>query len=110
ATTALARAIADAEGDFSMQLFEPDAAVVRAMKRGEPGAPVVLADTQDNPGAGGNGDTTGLLAALLARRAPGAVLAVLIAPPSPAQAHAIGVGRRAISALGEISGVRGHKP
>ena len=40
-----------------------------AMQRGEPGAPVVLADTQDNPGAGGNGDTTGLLAALLARRA-----------------------------------------
>ena len=40
------------------------------MQRGEPGAPVVLADTQDNPGAGGNGDTTGLLAALLARRAP----------------------------------------
>ena len=70
AAAALARAVADAEGDFSMELFEPDAAVVRAMQRGEPGAPVVLADTQDNPGAGGNGDTTGLLAALLARRAP----------------------------------------
>jgi microcystin degradation protein MlrC len=110
ATAALARAIADAEGDFSMRLFEPDAAVVRAMQRGEPGAPVVLADTQDNPGAGGNGDTTGLLAALLARRAPGAVLGLLIDPASAAQAHAVGVGRKAAFTLGEISGVPGHKP
>ena len=93
-----------------MQLFEPDAAVLRAMQRGEPGAPVVLADTQDNPGAGGNGDTTGLLAALLARRAPGAVLGLLIDPASAAQAHVVGVGRRAIFALGETSGVPGHTP
>lgn len=110
AAAELAGAVADAEGDFSMQLFEPDAAVVRAMHRGEPGAPVVLADTQDNPGAGGNGDTTGLLAALLARRAPGAVLGLLIDPASAAQAHAIGVGRKAQFALGEISGVPGHVP
>jgi microcystin degradation protein MlrC len=110
ATAALAHAIADAEGEFSMVLFEPDAAVIRAMQRGEPGAPVVLADTQDNPGAGGNGDTTGLLAALLARRAPGAVLGLLIDPPSAAKAHAIGIGRNAPFALGEISGVPGHVP
>jgi len=64
ATASLANAIADAEGEFSMELFTPEAAVSRAMQRGEAGAPVVLADTQDNPGAGGNGDTTGLLAAL----------------------------------------------
>ena len=110
AATALAHSVTDAEGDFSMQLFEPDAAVVRAMQRGEPGAPVVLADTQDNPGAGGNGDTTGLLAALLARRAPGAVLGLLIDPASAAQAHAVGVGRKAAFTLGEISDVPGHKP
>jgi microcystin degradation protein MlrC len=110
ATAALAHAIADAEGEFSMELFEPDAAVARAMQRGEPGAPVVLADTQDNPGAGGNGDTTGLLAALLARRAPGSVLGLLIDPASAAKAHAIGVGRMAPFALGEISGVPGHFP
>jgi microcystin degradation protein MlrC len=110
ATAALAHAIGDAEGEFSMKLFEPDAAVIRAMQRGEPGAPVVLADTQDNPGAGGNGDTTGLLAALLARRAPAAVLGLLIDPASAAKAHAIGVGHKAPFALGEISGVPGHIP
>ena len=110
ATAALAHAIADAEGEFSMELFEPDAAVARAMRRGEPGAPVVLADTQDNPGAGGNGDTTGLLNALLSRRAPGAVLGLLIDPASAARAHAIGSGRKTVFALGEISGVPGHVP
>jgi microcystin degradation protein MlrC len=110
ATAALAHAVTDAEGDFSMELFEPDAAVARAMQRGEPGAPVVLADTQDNPGAGGNGDTTGLLRALLARRAPAAVLGLLIDPASAAKAHAIGSGRKAAFALGEISGVPGHVP
>jgi microcystin degradation protein MlrC len=110
ATASLANAIADAEGEFSMELFTPEAAVSRAMQRGEPGAPVVLADTQDNPGAGGNGDTTGLLAALLARRAPGAVLGLLIDPASAAKAHAVGAGHKAIFELGEISGVKGHVP
>jgi microcystin degradation protein MlrC len=110
ATAALAHAIGEAEGEFSMELFEPDAAVIRAMQRGEPGAPVVLADTQDNPGAGGNGDTTGLLAALLARRARAAVLGLLIDPASAARAHAIGIGREAPFALGEVSGVAGHTP
>jgi microcystin degradation protein MlrC len=110
ATAALAHAIGDAEGEFSMELFEPDAAVICAMQRGEPGAPVVLADTQDNPGAGGNGDTTGLLAALLARRAQAAVLGLLIDAASAAKAHAIGIGHKAPFALGEVSGVAGHTP
>jgi microcystin degradation protein MlrC len=110
ATATLAGAIADAERDFSMTLFEPDAAVARALQRGAPGAPVVLADTQDNPGAGGNGDTTGLLRALLARRAPDAVLGLLIDPASAAKAHAVGIGHKADFALGEISGVPGHVP
>ena len=93
-----------------MQLFEPDAAVVRAMQRGEPGAPVVLADTQDNPGAGGNGDTTGCSPRCSTRDARDAVLGLLIDPASAAQAHAVGIGRKAIFALGEISGVPGHVP
>src|SRR5690606_33436563 len=65
----LAAAVADAEKDFALELLSPEAAVRQAMAQGRPGAPVVLADTQDNPGAGGNGDTTGLLAAMIALRA-----------------------------------------
>ncbi len=51
-----------------------------------------------------------MLSALLARRAPGSVLGLLIDPPSAAKAHAIGAGRKAAFALGEISGVPGHAP
>jgi microcystin degradation protein MlrC len=110
AVDALAHAVNDAEPDFALDLYEPDAAIVRAMQRGEPGAPVVLADTQDNPGAGGNGDTTGLLAAMLKRDPRDAVLGLLIDGASAAQAHAVGVGRSSAFRLGEISGVPGHVP
>jgi len=113
AQAALARfigAVQDAEPDFALTLWTPEDAVAHAATRGEPGAPVVLADTQDNPGAGGNGDTTGLLAALVAARAPEAVLGLLIDPQSAARAHAIGAGASGDFALGAISGVPGHRP
>jgi microcystin degradation protein MlrC len=106
----MAGAVADAEKDFALTLLTPDEAVERAMARGEPGAPMVLADTQDNPGAGGNGDTTGLLAALIRHRARDAVLGMLIDPPSARRAHEAGQGATLDFALGEISGVPGHVP
>src|SRR5690606_24220825 len=88
----LAAAIADAEKDFALELLDPDEAVRRAVVLGKPGLPVVLADTQDNPGAGGNGDTTGLLAALVRQHAPEAVLGLLVDPPSAKRAHEAGQG------------------
>ncbi len=106
----LAGKVEEAEKDFVLDLLSPDEAVRRAMQRGEPGAPVVLADTQDNPGAGGNGDTTGLLAAMIRLRAEDAVLGMLIDPASARAAHATGRGNTARFALGEISGVPGHVP
>ncbi len=110
AVNTLAQAVHDAEPQFRMELFDPTAAVARAIKRGERGAPVVMADTQDNPGAGGNGDTTGLLAALIAADARDATLGLLIDPASARQAHAVGAGRTSLFKLGEISGVPGHVP
>ena len=67
--------------------------------------PVVIADTQDNPGAGGDSNTTGLLHALLqqeaGRRFPGQVALGLMADPAAAQAaHAAGVGATIDIALG----------
>src|SRR4051812_2136687 len=110
AIDALANAIHDAEPEFALELYSPVEAVARAAQRGDPGAPVVLADTQDNPGAGGNGDTTGLLAALLARDPRDAVLGLLIDRASAKQAHVVGVGRTSQFRLGETSGVAGHVP
>ncbi|MCC7327084.1 MAG: M81 family metallopeptidase [Burkholderiales bacterium] len=110
AVDALAHAVDDAEPEFALELHTPDEAVARAMQRGEVGAPVVLADTQDNPGAGGNGDTTGLLAALLKRDPRDAVLGLLIDRASAQQAHEMGLGRSGRFTLGETSGVPGHVP
>jgi microcystin degradation protein MlrC len=103
-------AVADAEKDFAMELHDAPDAVRRAKSRGEPGAPVVLADTQDNPGAGGNGDTTGLLRCLVEQKASDAVLGMLIDPPSAQRAHEIGQGNSAGFCLGGLSRIPGDSP
>jgi microcystin degradation protein MlrC len=102
--------VADAEKDFALELHDAPDAVRRAKSGGEPGRPVVLADTQDNPGAGGNGDTTGLLRALIDQDAADAVLGLLIDPASARRAHEAGQGSTAIFSLGGISGIPGDAP
>ena len=106
----LADAVAQAERQFAMQLYEPHSAVERALRVGSIGRPAVIADTQDNPGAGGNGDTTGLLDALIRANAQDAVLGLLIDPASARQAHEMGEGASGAFKLGAISGLAGHKP
>src|SRR6266850_933252 len=82
--------VADAEPHFAVELHAAADAVRQARSRGEPGAPVVLADTQDNPGAGGNGDTTGLLKSLIAQNAQEAVLGLLVDGAAAKKAHEAG--------------------
>jgi microcystin degradation protein MlrC len=103
-------AVADAEKDFAMELHAAPDAVRRAKSLGQPGAPVVLADTQDNPGAGGNGDTTGLLKELIQQNAPQAVLGMLIDPGSARRAHEAGQGASIGFKLGGLSKVVGDAP
>jgi microcystin degradation protein MlrC len=110
AAARLRDAVAAAEPAFAMELHGAPEAVRRARARGAPGAPVVLADTQDNPGAGGNGDTTGLLRALIEQRAEDAVLGMLIDPAAALQAHAVGAGASAAFSLGGKSGIAGDAP
>jgi microcystin degradation protein MlrC len=88
---ALARSYAAAEPEFAGRLWLPSDAVRRAMSAPR-GRPVVLADTQDNPGGGGTGDTTGLLAALIEAGAEGAVLALLCDGSAAGAAFAAGQG------------------
>src|SRR4051795_7286028 len=53
------------EADFDGRIFSPDEGVRAAMQCAKSARkPVVIADTQDNPGAGGDSDTTGMLRAL----------------------------------------------
>ena len=68
-------------------------------------APVVLADTQDNPGAGGDSNTTGMLRALLQQGAgrayPGQVaLGLLFDPVAAERAFTAGVGATLALSLG----------
>jgi len=57
-------------------------------------------DTQDNPGGGGHGDTTGLLAELIRQDAQGAVLAPMNDAEAALACHAAGVGATVNLALG----------
>ena len=80
----------------------PSAAAVAEAKRVAVGAgrPVVLADTQDNPGGGGHGDTTELLAELVRQGATGAVVCLINDAESVAACVAAGVGAAVELSLG----------
>jgi microcystin degradation protein MlrC len=72
--------------------------------------PIVIADTQDNPGAGGDSDTTGMLRALVRNRASRAAIGVIYDPVSAKAAHEAGVGATVTLALGGKSGIPGDAP
>jgi len=111
AADALEAEVMAAEAGFASRIYSPEEAVDFAREEFRLlGRTIVMADTQDNPGAGGNGDTNGLLRALVAGKAQGAVLGLLIDPESAAQAHAIGEGRGGRFRLGAKSGLPGHSP
>ena len=76
--------------EWALDLMSPAAAVQRALALSENAdQPVVIADTQDNPGAGADSNTTGMLHALLAagagRRFPGRVALGLLFDPAAAR-------------------------
>ena len=98
----------EAEADFDGMLLSPREAVRIAMEHGA--GPVVIADVQDNPGAGATSDTTGMLEALVAGGARGAVLALLHDPEVAARARHAGVGATIAARLGGKLGGPGARP
>jgi microcystin degradation protein MlrC len=93
--------VARREAQFLPEFYPAAQAVARALAVAATASkPVVIADTQDNPGGGGPGDTTGLLRAMLAAKAKGAVIGALIDPAAADAAHAAGEGGVADIALG----------
>ncbi|MED5618872.1 M81 family metallopeptidase [Ideonella sp. BN130291] len=110
AADTLTQAVQAARSQFGGRLWPPGDAVAHALAVGRPGAPVVLADTQDNPGGGGDGDSTGVLQALLQARAAGACLGLLCDPEAAAAAHAAGVGAWISVALGGKRGRHSGEP
>ncbi len=105
------RAMLDAEADFAGKTHDPDEGVAEAMRIARTATkPVVIADTQDNPGAGGDSNTTGMLRALVAANAHRAALGNMVDPKAAAVAHAAGLGAEIELALGGFSGIPGDAP
>jgi microcystin degradation protein MlrC len=107
----LAALIESHEGDFDGRIYTPDEGVRHAMELATRAKrPIIIADTQDNPGAGGDSDTTGMLRALVRNKASRAAIGAIYDPASASAAHAAGVGAIVALALGGKSGIPGDGP
>ncbi len=101
AADALHAFITAREASFALAVVPAEQAVADAIRIAATASrPVVIADTQDNPGGGGHGDTTGLLAELIRQGAVGAVVALINDEESAAKLHAAGQGARVSLLLG----------
>src|ERR1700704_1796353 len=111
AADSIAALIESHENDFDGRIFTPDEGVRHAMELAKNARkPLVIADTQDNPGAGGDSDTTGILRALARNNAVRAATGVICDPQSAKAAHAAGTGATVTLALGGKSGILGDAP
>src|SRR5579864_1304836 len=107
----LAAAIGEREAAFAGKLYTPEEAVAEALSLARHATkPVVLADIQDNPGAGGTSDTVGLLRALIAQRAKGAVIGMIVDPEAAEAAEAAGEGALLSCGVGAKVGYAGETP
>ncbi|WP_340108120.1 M81 family metallopeptidase [Pikeienuella sp. HZG-20] len=117
---ALMAAVEAAESRFTGRVFSPDEAVAEAIRIARTARrPVVIADSQDNPGAGGDSDTMGMVRALCAAAAetaralpdaPGPAIGSIFDPAAAAAAHEAGVGARIRLPLGAKSRIPGDSP
>jgi microcystin degradation protein MlrC len=107
----IAAAIRDCEAQFAGKLYTPDEAVREALRiAAHATKPVMLSDIQDNPGAGGTSDTVGLLRALIAHRAKGAVIGMIVDPEAAQRAEALGEGALLDCGVGAKVGYAGETP
>jgi microcystin degradation protein MlrC len=94
-------AILSHESEFKPNLVDVDTAVKKAMQHSENAQkPVILADVQDNAGAGSTSDTPWILQALVAQGARGAALGLMYDPAAAEEAHKAGEGSQISVGLG----------
>ncbi|MEM1306148.1 MAG: M81 family metallopeptidase, partial [Pseudomonadota bacterium] len=106
-----AQALRDALPDFDDPMVRADAAVRQALDRAKTAErPIVIADPQDNPGAGTTGDTTGLLRALVEQGASRAVIGMMWDAATAETAHAAGVGATITASIGGSFSDGGNGP
>lgn len=89
------------ESEWVCNLMDVDTAVEKAIRLAETAVkPVIIADVQDNAGAGSTSDTTWILDSLIRHGAKGAVLGLMFDPESAEQAHQAGEGAQVRLKLG----------
>jgi microcystin degradation protein MlrC len=111
AADAIVALVSGHETDFAGQIHSPDDGVRHAMELAKGASkPIVIADTQDNPGAGGDSNTTGMLRALVRNRAQRAAIGMIYDPESARAAHAAGEGKTITLSLGGKSNIAGDAP
>ncbi len=110
----LERRVLAAEGEWDARVLTALDAVREAQRIATAGSgakrPVVIADTQDNPGAGGDSDTMGMIRALLECRAERAAAGLIVDGAAAKAAHEVGVGNTLNFALGGKSCIPGDSP
>ena len=95
----------DSECRMDCSILKPKEAVREAIDiNSKTDRAVVIADLQDNPGAGGTSDTVGILRVLVNEMADGAILGMICDPECAVLAHEKGVGAEFEGALGGKAG------
>lgn len=87
------------ESAFDCVLLTPSEALAQATQV-QDHRPVIIADVQDNPGAGGSSDTTGLLRELIRQDVPSTLLGLIHDPTLAQQARTHGEGACFEAAIG----------
>ena len=97
----MAAIIREKQDEFHERIYPvQDCAQIAKNEFAIKGGTIVLADTQDNPGGGGSGDTTGLLQAMIAGGLENALLGVINDAEVATQSHEAGIGKRIQVSLG----------
>ena len=111
AADALFEKLVAEEARWDVPFLSPDEAALEAIRLSRTAhKPVIIADTQDNPGVGGDSNTMGMVRALLKNGATDAAVGLIWDADAAAAAHRAGVGARISVALGGRSAVRGDAP
>lgn len=107
----MAHLVEEREDQFDIPVYSPEEGIrLAAAMSGRDHRPVVIADTQDNPGAGGDSDTMGMLRALVGANAQRAAIGIIYDPDAAKAAHTAGRGNSIEIALGGKSRIAGDAP
>ena len=112
AVDALMEALRAAEPAFAAHpVLSAEAAVSQACAIAATAArPVIIADTEDNPGAGSTSCTTGMARELIRQQAQNAIIANCHEPEIAARAHLAGIGAVIEAVLGQGAQGPGQQP